>query len=226
MLNDRLFIYANTGDQTNHYLHAYLGKTSLNMSRYQRLAVAAHSRFLEHRHLVDSDTDDCPSTPNSRLLWVVYRCKAGMRIRPSRYFKQVPITHLRFAKSFNHPLADRLIPSSVCVLTFGKYFNQPVPRLPQGLTSLTFGRDFNCELTPGLLPSIKTLVFGMSFNKALRHGSLPDSVTRLKFGEAYNNGEKSNSRSMDCLPPGVIPSAWRQLPTPLPAGLIPGSVRR
>eukprot|EP00434_Breviolum_minutum_P023625 symbB.v1.2.020839.t1/scaffold1711.1/size185425/2 len=61
--------------------------------------------------------------------------------------------------------------------------------LPRGLSSLTFGRDFNQSLDGVVLPDLKTLTFGSTlgstFNFPINRVELPESLETLNLGPAF-----------------------------------------
>ncbi|KAM9983626.1 hypothetical protein ACTFIY_000341 [Dictyostelium cf. discoideum] len=94
-----------------------------------------------------------------------------------------------FGSGDNQILTPGCIPQSLTYLNFGSNFNQEIYKgaLPN-LIEINFGSRFNRYLDPGVLPinSLKKLILSTDFNKKLEIGSLPDSITHLTFGYNYN----------------------------------------
>ncbi|EFA86163.1 hypothetical protein PPL_00725 [Heterostelium album PN500] len=79
------------------------------------------------------------------------------------------------------------IPDSVTSLTFGRHFNQPILKgmLPKSLVYLEFGSDFNNTIHPDSWPDgLEVLVFGNSFNQPIE--LLPSKMSFLTFGNSFN----------------------------------------
>ena len=86
------------------------------------------------------------------------------------------LTDLMFAKDFNQPLANVLLPPMLTHLTCGDWFNQPLDSvtLPLTLTHLTFGYWFNRPLdNVTLAPTLTHLTFGDDFFQSLDKVTLP-----------------------------------------------------
>ena len=59
--------------------------------------------------------------------------------------------------------------------------------IPNSVTHLTFGWQFNQELKEGDIPnSVTHLTFGDNFNQELKEGDIPNSVIHLTFGWKFN----------------------------------------
>jgi hypothetical protein len=97
------------------------------------------------------------------------------------------LTSLTFSPDFNHTdfnMED--LPESLTHITLGDNFNESLPKnIPKGLTHITFGYDFNQPFQRGELPKGLThLTFGRNFNKPLLE--LPKGLTHLTFGYDFN----------------------------------------
>ncbi|KAN0053051.1 hypothetical protein ACTA71_012533 [Dictyostelium dimigraforme] len=107
--------------------------------------------------------------------------------------KSIPssITELSL-KSFNQPLETNVIPPSVTKLSFNK-FNQNIDEnLPESLTYLDLGDDFDIELNCSSIPdSILTFISGYGFTKSLTCFD-KSSITNLKLYN-YNLEIEPNS---------------------------------
>ncbi|KAK5581558.1 hypothetical protein RB653_001594 [Dictyostelium firmibasis] len=90
-------------------------------------------------------------------------------------------------------------------LEFGEDFNCSIfceNIIPYGVTSLSFGFNYNQPIKPGVLPNtITSLNLGGRFNHKLSNGSIPNSVTNLQFGYYYNKP----------IEPGVLPSSIKSI---------------
>ncbi len=91
-----------------------------------------------------------------------------------------------FRENFNQPV-DKL-PDSITHLTFTWEFNQPVDQLPNSLTHLTFGCYFN-QPVDKLPNSITHLIFRENFNQPV--DKLPSSVTHLMLGWSFDQSLKN-----------------------------------
>ena len=59
--------------------------------------------------------------------------------------------------------------------------------LPENLTTLIFGYEFNQKIKPNSLPhNILTLVFGYKFNQIIDTEMLPDNLVNLTFRDTFN----------------------------------------
>ena len=86
--------------------------------------------------------------------------------------------------TFNQEIKQ--LPQSITQLTFGNDFNQELSQLSiisQTLTHLTFGNYFNKEVNQ-LSQSLTHLIFGMNFNQEVN--VLPNSITNITFGFYFN----------------------------------------
>lgn len=103
---------------------------------------------------------------------------------------------ITFSDSFNEPLTKEtldLIKKCKKVI-FGKYFNQTVNDLPEGIDHLKLGYHFNKKLD-GLPSTLKELMLDMNFNYPLDF--LPVGLTHLTIGCNYAT---KYEHSLDNLP--------------------------
>ena len=105
----------------------------------------------------------------------------------------INIKYVEFNYYFDEPI-DKL-PQSITHLTFYQFsnFNQSVDKLPQSITHLTFGELFN-QSVDNLPQSITHLTFGSFFNQSV--DNLPKSITHITFGDYFN-------QSVDKLPQSI-----------------------
>ena len=76
------------------------------------------------------------------------------------------------------------LPENLTTLTFGENFNQGIDpnTLPENLTTLTFGYDFNQGIDPNILPkNLTTLTFGWDFSKNINSEILPPNLKNINF---------------------------------------------
>lgn len=97
------------------------------------------------------------------------------------------LKHLTFGKKFNQPI-DKL-PEGLLFLKLGDNFNQPIDELPQSLEMLTLGNSFNQPMNK-LPKCLKRLEFGNDFNQSV---NLPPLLKILMFGINFNQVLKENS---------------------------------
>ena len=107
---------------------------------------------------------------------------------------------LRFDDDFNQLPSEQpgLIPDSVTDLTFGSNFNQPLESgyIPNSVTNLRFGDKFNQPLRLGHIPnSVTNLRFSDNFNQPLLQGHIPDSVIKLIFCGNFNQPSFGRTRT-------------------------------
>jgi hypothetical protein len=84
---------------------------------------------------------------------------------------------------------ERWVTARAEEIIFGTHFNEILPCsiFPNTLKRLTFGREYNLPITPGVLPaSLQELKFGLLFNQHLVMGSLPLSLKYLAFHDEYD----------------------------------------
>eukprot|EP01080_Neovahlkampfia_damariscottae_P005003 gene5003-8601_t len=91
------------------------------------------------------------------------------------------ISHLEFCYWFNKPLSK--LPESLTTLILGDYFHQTVDNLPKNLTKLIFG-DYFDQPVDNLPKTLTYLSFGDDFNQKV--DNLPTTLTYLKFGDRFN----------------------------------------
>jgi len=111
------------------------------------------------------------------------------------------LENLIFGDNFNCPVVG--LPLKLKSLTFGVNFNQPVSNLPtnlphlvglrppgwlpESLTELIFGYDFNQNIDLRLLPiGLKVLVFGDEFRKVIDTKLLPRNLDKLVVGRRFD----------------------------------------
>lgn len=82
------------------------------------------------------------------------------------------------------------LPNSLTHLTFGNEFNQNISyiQFPENLTHLTFGNEFNQRITNVRFPENLThLTFGKYFNQPITTNvTFPSTLTHLTFGNNFN----------------------------------------
>ncbi|EFA86133.1 hypothetical protein PPL_00694 [Heterostelium album PN500] len=106
---------------------------------------------------------------------------------PSSYSQNLPMEELPNLTTLKGVSQWIKIPESVTSLTFGRHFNQPilVGMLPRSLVCLEFGSDFNSKIYRRAIPnSLRTLIFGYSFNQPIK--KLPSGIEVLTFGDSFN----------------------------------------
>lgn len=114
---------------------------------------------------------------------------------------------LRFCQGFNmQPVntGPAMIPNYVTHLDLGNDFNKRIEpgSIPNSVTHLTFGNSFDHKLYPGMIPdSVTHLTFGDLFNHILDPEVLPNSITHLIFGKNYDKE----------IEPGTIPESVTHL---------------
>jgi len=113
------------------------------------------------------------------------------------------ITNIIFSHSFNYPLTDcnneKVLPTSLIKLEFGKHFNQTlkIGEIPHGVTNITFGNIHT--LNVGVIPdSVKFLSFRSESSCILKEGVIPNSVIQLKYPNS-------------CIEKGIIPNSVIEL---------------
>ena len=96
--------------------------------------------------------------------------------------------------------------------------------LPSSLIELHLGQNYTHPLPPGVLPSsLRRLTLGAAFCQVLQVGSLPEGLLFLSFSPGPS--------ILPALQPGALPSTLlgidltNRCKHPLPAGVIPSSVR-
>ena len=125
----------------------------------------------------------------------------------------LPLQNLTFGGSFNQPIGNVTLPSSLQNLRFGEDFNQPIEQVawPSSLQTLIFGFSFNQPMEMVALPSsLHNLTFGEDFNRSIHTITLPSGLKSLVLGGAkYQwNGEQwtmdAGQDDATCLPAGFI----------------------
>lgn len=120
------------------------------------------------------------------------------------------VTHMHFMALSFHPKIIELhemIPPSVYHLHLDAMSIIPtkfdlVPGLiPNSVTHLTIGINFNKQLTPGLIPNSVTHLTFNYYHKEILPGVIPESVVYLDIGESYNYVFKE----------GVLPKSLKKL---------------
>jgi hypothetical protein len=100
------------------------------------------------------------------------------------------ITHLKLGYNFNQYILK--LPLNLTRLTLGGY-NKPLDCLPDGLKILNLGNSFNCPIEGSIPNSVTHLTFGREFDQEIRRPfqdstySKPFVLKYLKFGENYNS---------------------------------------
>jgi hypothetical protein len=140
----------------------------------------------------------------NELIFSNYDC-VGLCIKSNNEYKD---KCCKYCEYYQKSIFDKKVelPENLTHLTFGFNFNQEI-KLPPNLTHLTFGELFNQKV---VLPSNLThLTFGYRFNQEIK---LPPNLTHLTFGEEFNqkvelpnsikylNLNSNNKSVIDCLP--------------------------
>ncbi|AFX92862.1 putative F-box and FNIP repeat-containing protein [Megavirus courdo11] len=108
------------------------------------------------------------------------------------------ISTSKFVKKYFAENLDNPIPNDITHLTFGYQFNQNVKNcIPNSVTHLTFGIYFNQDIKDCIPNSVTHLTFGLCFNQDIKN-CIPNSVTHIHFGHKFNQNIK------DCIPNSVI----------------------
>jgi len=107
----------------------------------------------------------------------------------------IHLKSLSFNNDFNKMIKSKIIPKNITKnslpdnlthLTFGKNFDQPLGGkcFPKTLTYLKFGEAFNYSIAPNILPvGLTHLIFGDDYNQLILKNTLPISLTHLVFGK-------------------------------------------
>lgn len=98
--------------------------------------------------------------------------------------------YLKFGSEFNQQLDCSILPNSITHITFGENFNQSLHTiLPNSITHLIFDyySNFNQPLPVNLPEYITHIIFGecSKFNQPLLY-KLPKSISHLTFGRNFN----------------------------------------
>ena len=107
-------------------------------------------------------------------------------------YKYYKIKHLSFIKNFKRIyFSSTNIPNCITHLIFGAQFNQKIKNcIPNSVTHLTFGYAFNQKIKNCIPNNITHLTFGRSFNQKIKD-CIPNSVTHLIFGVQFNRKIKN-----------------------------------
>ncbi|KAM9966619.1 hypothetical protein ACTFIR_006839 [Dictyostelium discoideum] len=100
------------------------------------------------------------------------------------------ITKLKFDKRFNQIIKLNQISNNVKSIIFGKYFNSLIQvnsTLSLNLSSIEFGKNFNCPFNFETLENVKTIKFGNLFMQSLKNCHFPPNLTSLTFGNSFNS---------------------------------------
>jgi hypothetical protein len=100
----------------------------------------------------------------------------------------LPIEYLKLRYLYFEGNADQLnMFSNLLILIFCTQSDQEIKVLPNSLTTLTFGDNFNQKIKPNVLPnSLQSLTFGDNFDQEIKKSVLPTSLTTLTFGWNFN----------------------------------------
>ncbi|EFA77175.1 hypothetical protein PPL_12383 [Heterostelium album PN500] len=148
------------------------------------------------------------------------------------------INEIRFSNSMNKDISvlkSTIESSNICSIVFGQSYNQPFRAgvsLPNGIKSISLGRDYNSTLEVGCFPEgLERLELGEYFNQPLDPGVLPISLKYLKLGDEgyrYRCGSNFNMQ----LEPGSLPPNLEELhfdcqmySYPLKDGTLPKSLK-
>ncbi|KAN0027005.1 hypothetical protein ACTFIU_009684 [Dictyostelium citrinum] len=121
----------------------------------------------------------------------------------SHGFIPTNVQSLEFCSHFNNenlnqgsiPSSNSIIPYGLESLTFGANFDSELTEvlfhqvsIPESVESLTFGISFNRPIIEGKgsIPTSEVLSFNFSFNRPLSNNIIPHSVTSLTFGHLYD----------------------------------------
>jgi hypothetical protein len=113
-------------------------------------------------HLGGKPCQNLVLPPNLRFLYL------------GRFYRLLKVQHIDVARV--------ILPKTLCILNaYG--LNVPIGRLPENLTVLRLGNEFNYPL--GVLPpKLRILSIGYEFNQPIQ---LPNSLTELKLGDNFNH---------------------------------------
>ncbi|KAN0040539.1 hypothetical protein ACTA71_008876 [Dictyostelium dimigraforme] len=104
--------------------------------------------------------------------------------------KRTCLETLEFGEDFNcNIFCEKIIPHGVTSLSFGFNYDQPIKPgvLPNTITSLKLGGRFNHKLLPGSIPdSVTNLQFGYYYNKPIEPGVLPNSLKTINLGHCFD----------------------------------------
>lgn len=94
------------------------------------------------------------------------------------------LTHLSFNDEYKISMILSDLPTSLQLIEFGYFFNQPVGNLPPSLVCLIFSDKFDQPIDH-LPPSLKELSLGRLFNQSI--DSLPSTLTHLQIGGHFGS---------------------------------------
>ncbi|EAL65785.1 hypothetical protein DDB_G0283289 [Dictyostelium discoideum AX4] len=104
--------------------------------------------------------------------------------------KRTCLETLEFGEDFNcNIFCEKIIPHGVTTLSFGFNYDQPIKPgvLPNTITNLKLGGRFNHRLLPGSIPdSVVNLQFGYYYNKSIEPGVLPNSLKSINLGNCFD----------------------------------------
>ena len=102
------------------------------------------------------------------------------------------LTHLTLGRDFNNAI---ILPGKLTHLSLGRNFNRPISFVNEGLTHLTFDTDSSFDQVIGekdLPNSLTHLYFGYDYNQELKRGVLKHNLKHLEFGFSYNQNILAN----------------------------------
>jgi hypothetical protein len=96
------------------------------------------------------------------------------------------------------PYKSPVLPNSITDIEFGANFNQPISKklLPKSLKTLILGKNFD-QVIHSLPSTLTYLEFYGYFNRPI--DNLPNSLTYLEFGEDFNQPVDNFPRSLNVL---------------------------
>lgn len=106
-------------------------------------------------------------------------------------YPDIESTHIRLPSTLTHlePLwVPESLPNTITHLTLAS-FEQALPPgfIPQSVTHIKFGDDYNLPIVPGMLPQrLIHLEFGSRYTQPVPAGVLPNSITHLIFGHSFD----------------------------------------
>jgi hypothetical protein len=158
----------------------------LSVKETRSLATLSHTaknvmkKFLTHVILPLEGQDDLLLASKHTVKHVEWN--GGVGDSPREWLVRFPrIKTLTFGPLFNQPLQEGDVPQGVETLTFGRDFNSSLLHMPDTVKTLKFGYRFNQPLD-GISQGVETLTFGTYFDESLLH--MPHTVKTLMFG--YN----------------------------------------
>lgn len=113
---------------------------------------------------------------------------------------------ISFRNSFNEDVSTLYLPNTVTKLVFGQEFNKGITNLNlSNLSYIRFGGEFNNSV-PTLPDTLTHLIFGFNFNKNINN--LPKNIIHLEFGCRFN--KKISLQSLNKLETLCIGMNFRQ----------------